>query len=73
MRWAPDYRYPYPDSYQVFYLVCIAALDPFDPTAESRARGLLPPREVLKTPWAGRNPELYRAALAATLIEVGGE
>ncbi len=57
------YKYPYPDSYQVFYYACVASLDPFTPTPESRGAGLLPPDRAREIRWVRLNIELYEAAL----------
>jgi 8-oxo-dGTP diphosphatase len=59
----PGYRYPSPDSYQVFYLAHVVALDAFVPTTEARGRALLPPSLARTTAWAQQNRELYEVAL----------
>ncbi|QBD79057.1 NUDIX domain-containing protein [Ktedonosporobacter rubrisoli] len=63
----PSYRYPYPDSYQVFYWAQIEALDEFRPTEETQERALFAPEEARKLPWPRRHSALYQAALQATL------
>lgn len=57
------YKYPYPDSYQVFYYACVASLDLVTPTSESRGAGLLPPERAREIRWVRLNIELYEAAL----------
>lgn len=60
----PAYRYPYPDSYQVFFLAHVDNLHPFDGTAEARARDLFAPAEAATRTWVRENRDLYDAALA---------
>lgn len=65
----PDgYLYPYPDSFQVFFLTQVKGLDPFTANEETLDRRLVPPSEARALPWIGRNRDLYEAALAATAI-----
>ena len=59
----PSYRYPYPDSYQVFYWAYIATFSDFLPTAETQGRALFPPSEARNLSWVQHNRELYEAAL----------
>ncbi len=60
----PDaYRYPYPDSYQVFYTAQVSSLNDFCPTAEALGRSLFPPVEVHTLTWVQFNRELYEVAL----------
>lgn len=56
------YRYPYPESYQVFYGARIVALDPFLATEETAGRGLFPPDAARQLGWVRSNTALYRAA-----------
>ena len=58
-----SYRYPYPDSYQVFYWAYIAAFSDFLPTAETQGRALFSPLEARNLAWVQHNRELYEAAL----------
>jgi len=58
-----SYRYPYPDSYQVFYWSQIKSLDDFLPTAEAQGWALFPPFEARTLSWIQLNRELYEAAL----------
>lgn len=59
------YRYPYPDSFQLFYLSTVSFLDPFRSTEEALARQLFSPAEAMTLPWVQRNRELYETALSA--------
>ncbi|WP_160146182.1 NUDIX domain-containing protein [Dictyobacter aurantiacus] len=62
----PDgYGYPYPDSYQVFYLARVTALDAFSSTFESYGRGLFAPNEARQLSWIRKNLDFYEAALQA--------
>ena len=62
----PDaYRYPYPDSYQIFYWAHIEALDDFTPTEEALERALFAPVEAQALSFVRALPELYMAALQA--------
>jgi 8-oxo-dGTP diphosphatase len=47
----PGYRYPCPDSYQVFYWAEVAALDAFVPTVETRERRLFTPATARRVEW----------------------
>ena len=58
------YKYTYPDSYQIFYLAQVEALDDFTATEEAQGRTLLPPAQARSTAWVQTNGELYEAALA---------
>ncbi len=58
-----SYRYPYPDSYQIFYWAQIKSLDDFLPTAEAQGWALFPPFEARTLSWVQLNGELYEAAL----------
>lgn len=62
-----SYRYPYPDSYQVFYWAQIDALDEFLPTEEAGERGLFAPEHAQQLPWVQINRTLYLAALQAAV------
>lgn len=64
------YKYPYPVSYQVFYLGHVAAFDPFVPTNEAHTRKLFTPEEVCQTEWGKRDCTLYEAALAAVTAQL---
>ena len=60
----PDaYRYPYPDSYQVFYTAQVSSLNDFFPTAEALGRSLFPPPDARTQVWVRFNRELYETAL----------
>lgn len=64
-----NYRYPYPDSYQVLYWARVASLDDFTATTEARERGLFSPADARHVPWVQLNRALYEAALAAVTAE----
>lgn len=57
------YSYPYPDSYQVFYLARITALEDFSSTFESHGRGLFAPAEARQLSWVQKNLDFYETAL----------
>lgn len=63
----PEYRYPYPTSYQVFYIGRLLRLDPFWPTDEVAERGFFSSEEASALEWVVRNRVLYDAARAASL------
>lgn len=60
-----QYKYPYPESYQVFYWAHLVALDTFIPTSETSARGLFTPDEAQTLPWVRQHTTLYQASLQA--------
>jgi 8-oxo-dGTP diphosphatase len=62
-----SYRYPYPDSYQVFYWAQIEALDEFVSTAEARERALFGPDDARELPFVRKLRELYLVALQAAM------
>ncbi|GCE22632.1 NUDIX hydrolase [Dictyobacter kobayashii] len=59
------YTYPYPDSYQVFYLARIITLEDFSSTFETHGRGLFAPDDACQLAWVRRNLDFYEAALQA--------
>jgi 8-oxo-dGTP diphosphatase len=59
-----SYRYPYPDSYQLFYWTQIASLNDFLPTTETQGRALFSPPEARKLSWVQTNNDLYETALS---------
>jgi 8-oxo-dGTP diphosphatase len=61
-----NYRYPHPDSYQLFFLATVADLPAFHPTDETRERALFTPEEAVSLRWVQENREFYDAALRAT-------
>lgn len=63
----PDYPYPYPDSYLVFYHAQVLTIDALAASEETRGAVLLTPEAARLTAWVRRNPGLYEAALAVTL------
>ena len=67
-----SYRYPYPDSYQVFYWAHIATFSDFLPTAETQGRALFSPLEARTLSWVQHFRELYEAALLMATSEANG-
>lgn len=57
------YEYPYPESYQVFYLARIANFDSFEETKESLGGKLFTPQDALKTPKMKNNTAFFEEAL----------
>jgi 8-oxo-dGTP diphosphatase len=64
----PDFPFPYPDSFLVFFYAQVESLDPFVPNEESRGRALLDPGAARATRWVQRNAALYESALQSTLL-----
>jgi len=62
----PNYRYPYPESYQVFYAAPVLALDPFTGDAEAIGRDLFSPDTLGNVAGVWENRALYEAAHAVT-------
>jgi len=60
----PNYRYPYPVSYQTLFLATIDELPAFEPTEETRERALFTPQEAIPLRWVQDNRQMYDAALA---------
>lgn len=58
------YRYPSPDSYQVFYLARVAELGKFTGTEEASQRALFAPAAAQKLKWVQENQLMYEQALA---------
>lgn len=56
------YRYPYPDSYQVFYIGHVVEILSFKPTAEAIDRTFFPLPEALQQRWVQENRLLFEAA-----------
>lgn len=65
----PDYKYPYPTSYQVFFWGKLVSRDPFAPTPEASECRLLTPDEARQTVWGNRGSALYEVALALAIKE----
>lgn len=61
-----NYKYPYPDSYMVFYWARIIRLDEFQHTFESNGRGLFGPEDACKVAWVKENPAFYEEGLRRT-------
>ncbi len=59
-----NYKYPYPVSYQLFYLGFVDVVDPFSPDKEALARDFFSPKETKNTEWGNRGSILYDAALS---------
>ncbi|WP_126599609.1 NUDIX hydrolase [Dictyobacter aurantiacus] len=60
------YRYPYPDSYQIFYWSHVESMnEKFAPTEEAQGCALFAPAEAVNISWVKSNYGLYEAALAA--------
>ena len=60
----PDnYKYPYPESYMVFYVGGVGEIRPFTPNAEAEERQLFSPTEARQKGWVKRNLALYDFAL----------
>ncbi|MFD0959416.1 NUDIX domain-containing protein [Paenibacillus chungangensis] len=57
------YKYPYPDSYMVFYCAKIERLDDFHGTSEAKGRGLFKREDACKVRWVQNNCVLYEQAL----------
>ena len=62
----PDYPFPYPDSYMVFYAAQVASMDHLAANTESQGRVLLDSAAAEQVAWVQKNRELYEAALQAT-------
>lgn len=58
------YRYPSPDSYQVFYLARVAELGEFTGTEEASQRALFAPAAAQELKWVQENRLMYEQALA---------
>lgn len=56
------YRYPHPESFQVFYIGAVAKILPFSPTAEAGARTFFPLAEALQQRWVQDNQLMFDAA-----------
>ncbi|MFW6059851.1 MAG: NUDIX domain-containing protein [Phycisphaeraceae bacterium] len=58
-----DYRYPAPESFQVFFIAQVADLGTFAATAEAGERRLFAPREAVQVAWVKKHRPFYEAAL----------
>lgn len=58
-----NYRHPYPDSYQTFFLATVANMPEFSSTEETRGRTLFPPHQAMTLRWVQENREFYEIAL----------
>lgn len=60
----PDgYKYPFPDSYMVFYWAKIAAMDEYNENEESAGRKLFDPERARNMGWVKNNLAMYEEAL----------
>lgn len=57
------YKYPYPDSYMVFYCARITSMEDYTENEESAGRELFDPEQARVTGWVKDNLELYEEAL----------
>ena len=63
----PNYRYPYPESYQTLFFATVAEMLKFIPTEEARERALFAPSEAATLRWVTQNRKMYDAALARAI------
>lgn len=61
------YRYPYPDSYQLFYLAEVSVAHEFHPTAEAIDRQFFGADELERLPWLREHRRLYQSAISSPL------
>lgn len=61
-----EYKYPFPNSYMVFYCARITSLDSYDANVESAGRGLFSLEKARKINWVNENLGLYEEALKRT-------
>ncbi|TMV50133.1 NUDIX domain-containing protein [Paenibacillus mesophilus] len=57
-----QYKYPYPDSYMVFYWATVSRLDDLPESAETHGRGLFDPDKARQIAWIQSNLVLYEEA-----------
>ncbi|MEZ4620575.1 MAG: NUDIX domain-containing protein [Caldilineaceae bacterium] len=57
-----DYRYPHPDSYQVFYVGTVDKILPFTATAEAGGRSFFSRPKALQQRWVQENRLMFDAA-----------
>ncbi len=60
-----DYRYPHPESYQIFYIGHVATILPFVPTPEAVDRAFFPMAEARQQRWVQENHLMFDAAVCA--------
>jgi 8-oxo-dGTP pyrophosphatase MutT (NUDIX family) len=58
----PNYRYPYPDSYQLFYVAQVSVAREFLPTDEAAEREFFDAAAAAQLPWVQTHRRLYDAA-----------
>jgi 8-oxo-dGTP pyrophosphatase MutT (NUDIX family) len=59
-----NYKYPYPNSYMVFYWAAVSRLDDLQESAETHGRGLFDPDKARQIDWIQSNLVLYEEAEA---------
>jgi uncharacterized phage-associated protein/ADP-ribose pyrophosphatase YjhB (NUDIX family) len=59
------YSYPFPESYQIFFLAQIGEIGELEVTEEVTERKLVPPDEAAEIPWVKEHLKLYQRALEA--------
>jgi 8-oxo-dGTP pyrophosphatase MutT (NUDIX family) len=57
-----DWRYPYPLSYQLFFLARVDRLEEMSSQSESYERSILSPDRYDGLPWIDENREIFEAA-----------
>lgn len=62
-----DNKYPYPDSYMIFYWALVDTLEPFTETPEADNRELFDPENARQRDYIKNNLSLYRAAFDAAI------
>lgn len=60
-----DYRYPHPDSYQVFYIGHVVTVLPFTPTTEAGDRTFFSLAKARQQRWVQENHLMFDAAVKA--------
>jgi len=57
------YKYPFPDSYMVFYCSPIASIEDYTANPESAGRALFSPEQARTIRWVRDNRAMYEEAL----------
>ena len=65
-----NYRYPFPESYQIFYWARVIDLEEITPDQEKSARSLFSPTEAEQLPWVQAHQALYKAAIDAMRADI---
>ncbi|NIK76141.1 8-oxo-dGTP pyrophosphatase MutT (NUDIX family) [Paenibacillus castaneae] len=63
------YKYPFPDSYMVFYCAKIVRMDAFEGNIETKGRGFFKPEDAYHIPWVKGNRAFYEEALKWAISE----